>query len=99
MRNRELVFRIVVVSLLVYSMTAFTAGLVNLRKTRLASEELEGELCRLRSENESLKEELANPPDDKEMERLARERLGMVKPGEKIFIFETDREEPLWGWK
>ena len=57
------------------------------------------ELCQLRTENERLKEELANPPDDKEMEQLARERLGMVKPGEKIFIFDTDREEPLWGWK
>lgn len=99
MRNRELVFRIVVVSLLIYSLTAFTAGLVNLKKTRQISQALEVELCRLRTENENLKDELENPPDDKEMERLARERLGMVKPGEKIFLFVTDREEPLWGWK
>ncbi len=99
MRNRELVFRIVVVSLLMYSMTAFTAGLVNLRKTQRMSDELEVELCELRTENERLREELANPPDDEKMEQLARERLGMVKPGEKIFIFDTDREEPLWGWK
>ncbi len=99
MRNRELVFRIIVVSLLVYSMTAFAAGLINLRKTQCMSDELEGELCELRAENQQLKDELSSPPDDEKMEQLARERLGMVKPGEKIFIFETDREEPLWGWK
>ena len=27
-----------------------------------------------------------------EFERLARERLGLVKPGDKIFYFTTDRE-------
>ena len=27
-----------------------------------------------------------------ELERLARERLGLVKPGDKIFYFTTDRE-------
>ena len=34
---------------------------------------------------------------DEELERLARERLALVLPGEKIFYFVTDREEHPWN--
>ena len=34
---------------------------------------------------------------DEELERLARERLALVLPGEKIFYFVTDREEHQWN--
>ena len=47
---------------------------------------------------------MEEPPDERELRRLAWERLGMVAPGEKIFTFaavdeDKDREETLWDWK
>ena len=38
------------------------------------------------------REKLEAGLSDEELERLARERLGLVKPGDKIFYFTTDRE-------
>ncbi len=99
MRNRYLILRIVIVAFLLYSMTAFGSGLRNLRLTQKHCYELENELTELREENKTLKLELSSEPDDEIMGKLAREKLGMLKPGDKIFIFSKDREELLWSWK
>ena len=61
---------------------------------------MRGETGRLRRElregfdeaREALREKLEAGLSDEELERLARERLGLVKPGDKIFYFTTDRE-------
>ncbi len=55
-----------------------------------AREEEEGLLLaceQLREDNEALRRELSATQDDESLEALARERLGLVKPGEKIFYF------------
>ena len=99
MHNHNLILRIVLVAFLAYSLTAFGSGLKSLRKTESDISKLENELQVLRDENSFLKLDLASEPDAEKMEKLAREKLGMLRPGDKIFIFSKDREELLWGWK
>ena len=44
---------------------------------------------RIRSENERLREEARLLREDADtIERVARERLGLIKPGEKLFILK-----------
>jgi cell division protein FtsB len=42
--------------------------------------------------NAQLQAEIAQERDPEEMQQLARERLGLVLPGEKLFYFSSDRE-------
>ena len=46
----------------------------------------------LREESDALERELNSWPDDREIEKLARERLGLVMPDETIFYF-TNAED------
>lgn len=77
-------------------------------------EHLRGRLADLSKENERLAEEVARLDDPAELEALARERLGLVKPGEDAYYFvEQPDPEPsappgapegrsvfsrAWGW-
>ncbi len=87
MRDRPSLISFVAVALLVYSMCSLTAA-----SLKLASEEeklaaLTEEYSLLVTERETLSARLESELTDADMERLARERLGLVMPGEKIFYF------------
>ena len=69
--------------------------------------ELEHRLAELRAENDMLDEDVARLTDPSELETLARERLGLVRPGERAYVVEpvrpketrraaTVREAPWW---
>lgn len=74
---------------------------------------LEQRVQRLRAENQRLEDDVSKLTDPAELEVMARERFGMVKPGEKIVYTQPGRpaEEPAaaeepekswwgkaWGW-
>ena len=64
-------------------------GLVELVKTRQDYRTLEASLLRIRAENSRLREEARLLREDADtIEKLARERLGLIKPGEKLFILK-----------
>ena len=63
-----------------------------LRAAAAVQQELCAELEERTADNAALREKLEAGLSDEELERLARERLGLVKPGDKIFYFTTDRE-------
>lgn len=94
MQNRNLIMRIVVLALMMYALASFVAVRAQLRETRLAAEQLAAECESLQAQSEQLEQMLETPRTDEEMQALARDRLGMVMPGDKIFEFITDREEP-----
>lgn len=92
MQNRNTILRIVALSLLLYALLS----LVTVRRELAASREntaaLSLELSQLREEA-ALLEEMREELDSAEaMERLARERLGMVMPGEKVFSFAGEAD-------
>ena len=55
---------------------------------------LENEIQLAEKENQELKDYLANIEDDEYVEKIAREKLGLVKPGEMLIIpvIEDDNE-------
>lgn len=92
MTNRELILRLVVVTLLLYSLTAFSSSAVKLQRSKIAVIEIENELIPLKEKNSLLKSYSSQDPDDEKMRELAREKLGMINPEDKIFVFpKTER--------
>ena len=103
MRNRNLMLRVAVLALLLYSLWNLAAEYRSLKRMEALNEELTAVCEQLRGEGEELRRKLEQPADAQEMRQLAWERLGMVFPGERVFCFiggnSRDREETLWHWK
>ncbi len=87
MYSKETLIRIVLVSLLLYSALSLFATRSELKQLDGTRRQAQETLAALRDENAQLKESLAQEISEEEMERLARERLGLVRPGEMIFYF------------
>lgn len=66
-------------------------GILNLLSQEHRAMALRLELETLRDENASLSTEIvALRSDPRAVERLARERLGLARPGEKVFLIRED---------
>ena len=76
-----------IAALLAYGIIRFCAVKSSLEEAERARRTLSSEVQALREETAALERALASPPDDREIEKLARERLGLVLPDETIFTF------------
>ena len=111
MPNSRRIIRIVICMLLVYALLQFARAGRAAAEMEQTAFELQGELEQLELEHAALELQLREPPDPGQMEALARRELGMVMPGEIVFIFAGDGEEtepagqgeterePIWRWK
>lgn len=97
MRAKETLICIVAVALLIYSLTVFAGAGRELDRLKAEAGAAADRLGELEKENSSLQTSPEEGMSDEELERLARERLALVLPGEKIFYFVTDREEHPWN--
>jgi cell division protein FtsB len=79
--------RIVVAVLLAYALVRYAAVQKTCKETERTLRTLCSEVQMLREETEALKSALETEPEDSEIEKLARERLGLVLPDETIFYF------------
>lgn len=93
MRSRNILWRIVLLALLFYSGFSFISVRMDLSRTQQTADSLQEQYVLLQAENERLNELLAQGVDDMRLQDLARERLGLVLPGEKVFYFTKDRED------
>jgi cell division protein FtsB len=83
-----------VVCVLVVDALVGDQGLVATMRARKQYDELASELARLRNENASLREEARRLREDPAaIEEVARRELGLMSPGEKLFIIR-DVEPP-----
>jgi cell division protein FtsB len=70
-------------------------GFIAMMKAREEYRALEASLARARSENSRLREEARRLREDPAaIEEIARRELGLIKPGEKLFIVKDVRPEP-----
>lgn len=92
MNTKDTLICIVLIALTLYACTNVAAVGGELRAAAAVQQELSAELEERTADNTALREKLEAGLSDEELERLARERLGLVKPGDKIFYFTTDRE-------
>jgi cell division protein FtsB len=69
-------------------------GLLAMRQSRKQYDELTAAIAKQRAENERLRDEIRRLHDDPgAIEELARRELGLIRPGEKVFIVK-DLETP-----
>lgn len=107
MQDRRGIVRIVITLLLVYSLLCFARAGRSAAEMERTAAALARELDTLEQEHAALERRLRQRESPDEMEALARRELGMVMPGEIVFLFseteecnteETERN-PLWRWK
>ena len=99
MNTKESLIRIIFLSLLLYSMPSLAASGRELEEALTKKQKLEKQLWLLTSQKQALQDKLSREITEAEIEQLARQRLGLVKAGEKIFYFTTDREGRPWNWQ
>jgi cell division protein FtsB len=69
-------------------------GLLAMRRTQSQMKELRGEIDRLNQENSALSKQVqALRTDPKAVERIAREEMGLARPGEMIFKLPDQPQE------
>jgi len=87
-------FLLVVLTLIgVALITLFASRALEVQRLQAELVQLETEKAKIRQEIEALSARLKAQNDLKLIEYLARKELGMVKPGEEVYIIVEDREE------
>jgi cell division protein FtsB len=88
-RGRKVVQYVVLLAggLLIVNALVGDRGLLAMMKARQQYRQLEGSLEQVRSENVNLREEARRLREDPAaIEDIARRELGLIRPGEKLFI-------------
>ena len=87
MNLRETLARIVLVALLLYSLASLVTVGRELRQGELLRQQLLQKMESQQALKQDLEHKLAQGQSPEELQQLARERLGLVLPGEKLFYF------------
>lgn len=87
MNLRETLTRIVLVALLLYSLASLVTVGRELRQGELLRQQLLQQTESQQALKQDLEQKLAQGQSPEELQQLARERLGLVLPGEKLFYF------------
>ena len=73
-----------------------THGYLAMRRTKQDIERVEGEIARLNKENAELSQEVkALKTDPRKIESIARDELGLAKPGEVIIKIPKDQQRKI----
>ena len=78
--------------LLCYMCYGYVDGFVKITQLRRAIQEVRREVAVLQARNEQLRAELQRLNSDAYIERVARERLGLVMPGETSYVVITEED-------
>ena len=74
---------------LIYVVITLTNQQLSIAKLRRAEQDSQAKIQKVRTENERLKAMISNANTDEYIEKLAREQLGLVKPGEKVYVDQS----------
>lgn len=84
-RKKNQLAGIAITAILVYGVFSLISASAQLEKVESLNEKLESEINAARQEQKSITVLIENSGSAEQIEALARERLGLVKPGEIIF--------------
>jgi len=90
MDAKEPLIRIVLLALLVYASVCLTQARRELQIANAAEASLRARLETVEQDNLAVRNKLAEGWSAEELETMAREKLGLVLPGDKIFRFSSD---------
>lgn len=85
-KKAGLLTKVVVLALLAYMATALLNLQGQIRTTRAEEESLSRQVAVQAQTNADLADAVANPNDPERIADIARDKLGLVAPGEKVFI-------------
>lgn len=94
MDAKETLIRIVLLALMLYAAVCLASARRELHAAEDAQELLRARLAAVEQENRTLDRRLREGFSAEELEQLARERLGLVLPGDRIFRFPARTAEP-----
>lgn len=81
-----MVLQLVMAGLAVLLVVSFISGRVQLARMQRESEELAGQIEQQQEKNEELQTLMDTGNEDDFVERIAREKLGYARPGERIYV-------------
>lgn len=96
--NRKKLIRVVVVFICLVA--AISLGTIYIHQERTMSvqreqlKQLEQSLKELQESNDLLREEIRYMDTDAYIERVAREKLGMIRKGETVYVDDGDQPSP-----
>ena len=93
MDAKETLVRIVLLALLLYAAAGLSAARRELHEAKGAEQELTARLEEIERENLAVSQKLTEGWSKEELEALARERLGLVLPGDRVFRFPSENPE------
>ena len=92
MKSQNRLIHIALICLFLYAAASLLSVKRELRQAQRLEEELKAQLVQIQENNRRMMHKLEAGFSDEELQQLARQKLGLVMPGEKIFYFITDRE-------
>ena len=85
-KKAGLLTKLVVLALLIYLAIALLNLQGRIRQTQAERDSLSRQVAEQTQTNADLAEDTANPDDPDRIADIARDKLGLVVPGEKVFI-------------
>ena len=93
MDAKETLIRIVLPALLIYAALCLSSAKRELHTADAVEASLRLRLETIEQDNLAVSQKLTEGWSAEELESLARERLGLVLPGDRIFLFTSDGRE------
>lgn len=89
--------RLLISLFMVYAMITLINQQVTIGKLSKIHAEKQQTLDSIQLENQKLVKMIESASTDESIERMAREQLGLVKPGEKVYINQSEPDNGLQG--
>ena len=85
-KKAGLLTKLVILALLIYLATALLNLQGRIRQTQAERDALSRQVAEQTQVNADLAEDVANPDDPERIADIARDKLGLVVPGEKVIV-------------
>jgi cell division protein FtsL len=86
LKRSSIITRIVILSLIVYAGISLVSLKSKVAEARAAQAELQAQVSEISQANAELEYDIKHSGDQETIEDIARNKLGLVMPGEKIFF-------------
>lgn len=89
--------RLLMTAFILYTAVTLINQQVTIGKLTTVQKEKTQKVESINLENQKLVEMIKTAATDENIEKMAREQLGLVKPGEKVYINQSEPEDNLQG--
>lgn len=95
MKKKLIIKKLIIFAFVIFFVGSYINQLITMRKIETEIATKQSQLEEIQEKNERLQEEVEkiNSNSADYLEKLARERLGMIKPGEKVVNSSSDEKE------